>query len=362
MKLRQMMKSEKGAVLPFVAIVLGLFAFGFIALVIDVGIMYVEKKVMVTSADAAALAGAQVLRETKGVNKTGAKTTAENYAKYNGAEDGQVVVHIVNKGVILPSGVTDNREVVEVTVGKNESLFFARFLGDEDTDVKAQATATWGYIKKSYIGNFIPLFTFDSDYKLNTNTFLHENIENTNSYGFIDVGSGMSDIKEAIAGKNVGGNYMYDNLLDGKPGNGASLLGAVEERMKIAQVKDTDVERKNTMIGLIPIVDKVEFLELNSSGNAGRWKIPIKYFAYFEIIDVIKQNTSQGSSEALDPSQGYTKVISPIDQGIGASHPVYLLGKFTGEIVEARTLAEAGDQINPNPGGDSPATYSKLIK
>jgi Flp pilus assembly pilin Flp len=50
MKLKKLLKDEKGAAMPLIAIILGLFALGFIALVIDVGILYAQKKVMITSA------------------------------------------------------------------------------------------------------------------------------------------------------------------------------------------------------------------------------------------------------------------------------------------------------------------------
>lgn len=381
MIVKKLLRDEKGASLPFVTIILGLFALGFIALVVDVGFLYVERKAMITSADAAALAGAQVLRVSQGVNVNGvdgAIATAKKYAIANGADESHLNInppYVGTKLVTLPDGTTETRQVVEVTVKKNKQLLFARFLGDEDTDVKANAIATWGYIRKTYIGSFIPLFTFDTDYKLNTDIFLHENIDDTNGYGFIDIGAGMGDVKKAIAGTDVGGSYIYDNYLDGKPGAGESLRGAVEDRMIIAQGKATAVERRNTMIGLVPIIDKAEFLSLpeNDSGNANNWKLPIKYFAYFEIIDVIKQNTTDGSTEALNPANEYTKKGTPpfpysgsipanLLKGNGKADNTIVLGRFTGEIVEARTIAEAGDQIKPNPGGDSPATYSKLIK
>lgn len=379
MKVKRLLKDENGASMPLVALILGLFAFGFIALVVDMGAVYVEKKVMITSADAAALAGAQVLRECKlaGLPDVEARNKAvikaREYALANGADSSLVQVFVGNKAVKIPSGVTETRQVVEVTVGKNKELMFARFLGNEDTDVKANAIATWGYIHKTYIGSFIPMFTFDDDYKTDENIYLHDKIEDSNGFGFVDIGGGMGNIKKAIAGTNVGGSYVYDNYLDGRAGAGESLRLAVEERMKIAQGKATAIERRNTMIGLVPVIDRDKFSEINDGGNAASWQLPIKYFAYFEIIDVIKQNTIVGSAEALNPANEYTRKGFPsfdydgdlpanLLRRNGRAESTIVLGKFTGEIVEGRTVAEIGDQINPNPGGDAPATYSKLIK
>lgn len=148
MNKKKILKNKQGGVLPLVAIILGLFALGFIALVVDLGFLYVERKAMITSADAAALAGAQVLREykvkklldTEAIEK--AKEIAKEYAIANGAEKSQVDILVGNKHITLPNGNKETRQVVEVTVGKNKELIFARFLGDEDTDVKAQAIAT----------------------------------------------------------------------------------------------------------------------------------------------------------------------------------------------------------------------------
>lgn len=384
---RSLLKDENGAVLPFVVIILGLFALGFIALAIDAGILYAERKAMVTASDAAALAGAQVLRESNGANTVDANKVVLEYALANGAEtieapngtvaklgtlEADALDFVVNKEVTLPDGKKETRSVVDVTVGKREEAVFSRFLGNDSTDVKANAVSTWGYVKKAYIGDFLPIFVFDENYKLDSDIYLHEKIDGTNGYGYVDIGGGMGAIKEAIAGKDVGGSYIYDNLLDGKPGNGASLLGAVEERMKMAQGKSTAVERRNAMIGLVPIIDKEEFSNIpGNSGSYSHWKLPIKYFAYYEILDVIKQNNIVGSVEALNPDNEYKR------RGTGINYKdklpadllksnkveyVTIIGRFTGEIVDVRTIAEIGDQVNPNPGGDPPATYSKLIK
>jgi len=122
------------------------------------------------------------------------------------------------------------------------------------------------------------------------------------------------------------------------------------------------------MIGLVPIIDKEKFLNIpaNLGGNANKFQLPIKYFAYFEITDVIKKNSMIGSSEALNPLNEYKKVSSPINysnklSGQGVEY-TYVLGKFTGEVVNARTIVEIGDQVDPNPQSDITATYSKLIK
>lgn len=350
MKLRKLLKDEKGAVLPIVTLILGLFALGFTALVVDVGTLYIQRKAMITSADASALAGAQVLRVNQEAIKSGdktineveleAKTTAKNYAIANGADENQLNLnppYVGQKLVTLPNGATETRQVVEVTVGKNQSLIFARFLGDENADVKAHAIATWGYVKTS---GYLPLFIFNTGYNLNTNISLHdnvtvddENILKTNSYGFIQVGAsdGMSDIKKAIDGTISVDPKSIGDTLDGAPGKRESVYDSAFKR-----IGDTVI---------MPIIDWEKFKTMDENidnkgniiKNPDKWKLPIMFFAYFKITNVTDRN----------------------DKG---TESVEIEGEFTERIVEARIIVEVGDQIDPNPEGDTPATYSKLIR
>jgi len=335
---KKIIKDEKGASMPLVAIILGLFALAFIALVVDVGTLYVERKKMVTSADAAALAGAQVIRTNKLEEKPKgdsiifpeAQAIAEKYAIANGADPKQIKVFVGYKSVLLPDGKTESRQVVEVTVGKNKDLIFARFLGDDDTDVKANAVATWGYVKKSC---YFPIFIFDTSYELNKNITLHDNVSldgpKTNSYGFVQVNNnpGMSDIKLAIEGKISVPPKSVGDILEGVAGKRESVY-----KSAVTRIGD---------IVIIPIIDSVGFENnpANDAKNAKKWQLPVKYFAYFKITDVIKQNVQGNKS-------------------------VQIKGQFTGKIIDKINDVEDSDQSNPNtdPDGDAPATYSRLIK
>lgn len=368
------LKDEKGSTMVFTALFLALFGLGFMAIVIDLSNLYIQRKAMITAADSAALAGAQVLRTSLGTKMSGsdgAITIAGNYASLNGADSLKTDVFVGQMPVTLPNGDKDTRQVVNVTVTKSQPTIFAKFVGVNSIDVKAAATATWGYVKKAYIGSFIPFFTFDKDYELNKIEYLHSKIPDSNSYGLADIGSGLADIKAAIAGTKVGGSYIYNDFLKGESGKGSGIYDAVVTRMQNSQSKGTAEERRKYMIGLIPIIDEAEFLRINDTGKSStNWKLPIKYFAYFEILDVIKQNETDGSKYALKPDMYYPigtpnnySAVLPLTlidkKGVADT---LIIGKFTGEIINARTITQAGDQTNPSASGSTPATYSKLIK
>lgn len=371
MKIKGLLKDEKGAAMPFVAIVLGLFALGFIALVIDAGTLYINRKAMVTSADSAALAGAQVLRTSRGLNEADAKKAAEDYAKANGADKFDVFVG--SKLVTIPNGTVETRQVVEVTVSKNQSLIFARFLNDDAAEVKASAAATWGYVLKS---SYMPIFIFHTGYKLEQDISLHNNIGEdkedfkTNSYGFLEVNgkNSMKDINDAIRGNLSVNPISVGSTLGGIPGKRESVYDSAKTREK--------------QIVIIPVIDWDGFMENNDNidnkgainGNAEKWKLPIAFFAYFEIDEVIKQNgngnngngennenganNGNGNNNGNDGNNGNGGDVNNQNNGNKA---VEIKGRFVGKADE-RNLVEAGDQLNLNENGDSPAAYSKLIK
>lgn len=374
----RILKSDRAAVSIFVTIILAFVGFGLIALVVDVGGMYVERKAMVTAADAGALAGANRLREIasengnplSGASVSDAMAEARKFAALNGADPAAIQVVIETRNVNLSNGKNDTRQVVDVSVKHNTPTFFGRFLGDTSVDVAAQAIATWGYYYRSYMGDFLPLFVFDDAYTMDQQIILHDIVDEntTTAYGYIDIGSGMADIKKAIAGGSVGGTYMENNMLDGKTGAGNALGGAVETRMINANKMATAEERRKAMIGLIPVIDKAAFeawLADQGVGIDGKWpakiKLPIKYFAYFEIEDVVVK-APLGSTYALDPGNDYrpdgmAKTYDALPSN--KRNTDHIVGHFTGEKVFARSLIEIGDQNKPD---EKAALWAKLIK
>ncbi len=397
-RIRSLFRKEDGATSVLVVFFLGFFGLAFAALVIDASLLYAKRSAMITAADAGALAGANVIREQVLAGKSStspevvdlAKAAARQFAVTNGADDSLTTVEISKRTVPLPNGTTENRQVVDVTVGVKESSIFARFMGDSENTVRATATGTWGYVYKAYVGNILPLFIFDSNYKINTLTYLHDLLEtpvvpdpsnpDTNSYGYVQLtGSGKGDIKDALAGKYTGGLYMEKNILDGEPGKGNFVSGAIEERMTEAAKLGSVGERRSAMMGLVPVISWEKFKEIDSNFKskydklASQLKLPIEYFAYMEITDVVKSSSNWGSALALNPFEDPNSLYKAVGSAgrrnysavVGAKPPADLIvGRFTGETVQARTLTEAGDQINPNPDGgpqDISAMYAKLI-
>jgi len=286
--LPKMLKEEKGQVMVIVALAM-VVLLGFTALAVDGGALYLERRNMVTAADAAALAGAKELYLSDN-NVAKAVAEAKKYAEANGAAitDEIEVVDVDYNGVTVKG--------VSVNVGRNKGYTFGRVLGLDNTNVMAKATAVWLY-PTHYAGDLFPLFyVHPSGNELpdEQQVLLDEKLSPGN-WGLLDVGSGMNDINDVFAGApysagelvafyTSGGDYV---LAYTQPGNAQSRIKAIEERMEKANKPDSGV----TMEGIIPITRKFE--------ENGKAVIKIVGFASFLIEDVITTNEGEFSKGAL---------------------------------------------------------------
>ncbi len=119
-------KNEDGQALIMVVLAI-VVLMGIAALVVDVGMLYVEKANMQKAADAAALAGAQDLADV-----SAAQNTAKKYAEDNGAETNKTVITTPYKG--------DSKKI-KVICTKTVPHFFGKILGFTETKVSASAVA-----------------------------------------------------------------------------------------------------------------------------------------------------------------------------------------------------------------------------
>lgn len=118
-------KDQQGTALVLVA--LGMVVLlGSAALAADGGYLYLQRQQMSNAVDAAALAGGQELPD----DEDAAEAAAYNYADLNGCPSTEITV-----------AISADKRQVQVTAQREVSLFFARALGIETSEVAAQATA-----------------------------------------------------------------------------------------------------------------------------------------------------------------------------------------------------------------------------
>lgn len=130
--------NERGAATVFVALML-VVLMGFAAIAVDVGAMYAEKAQLQTGADSSALAiaGDCANGACGDVNATG-----QLLANSNSNDSSSGV-----SSITFPSATTVRVETNTRDAGSGAnafSLFFARVMGFETTDIRAVAEATWG--------------------------------------------------------------------------------------------------------------------------------------------------------------------------------------------------------------------------
>lgn len=135
------LNSEGGAVTIVVAFVI-FSLLAVTALVIDIGLLYQERRQLQTAADSATLAGAVDLAEGRSTEE--AQVTAEQYV----LENANVVPDQI--AVDFPSA-----NQIKVTCSTTRDLFIAPVFGKANSSVKTTATATYG--PATSVRNLVPI-------------------------------------------------------------------------------------------------------------------------------------------------------------------------------------------------------------
>lgn len=142
---------RRSGVAAIFSVVLLVVLLGFTALTVDIGHIYNVRAELQNAADAAAMAGVQMLPDENLAEKT-----AQNYANMNHTKHGAVVgdadVQLGNwdwDGLTFTAGGTPTNAVHVYTHrsqknGNPVSLFFAPVFGKSSTEVSASATASLG--------------------------------------------------------------------------------------------------------------------------------------------------------------------------------------------------------------------------
>ncbi len=398
MELISLRGNKRGAALPLVTIIICFVVFGIIALVVDAGMIYAEKKAMVTAADAGALAGAQVLKQSKGLDIASAVSQAALFVDYNGAK-AEPIPNVYYR---------DGRQVIEVIAQEEKENFFAKLIGFETTTVKSKAVATWGYYKEYDVdGSILPLFTFDTVFESSSGSAVQFGLHEDNvggsppNYGYVDIGN----IKKLLEGDQYKGTITP--ILYSKDGEVNNLDVSITNRLQKALLQPTVGEREMYMTGLIPVIDAEAFVnkyfdgtydisdvlsnpDAYTKGGQHWWEahleLKVKYFAYFVIEDVIFKNQPYGLGASIY-SSGYTAHYNPsrLNKGNGinysdglnltvngkeitkykvpASGPEAstIIGRYTGETTDRAKIVD-GDQNDPDPSVEGEAAYYKLIE
>ncbi|MHB1295728.1 MAG: pilus assembly protein TadG-related protein [Anaerolineae bacterium] len=126
--------AESGQILIIVALAL-MVLMGILALAVDVGIFYAQRRHMQNAADAGALAGIRVLAEAGPDGGSAAEAAAEAVARRYTVDE--------NGAATADADADAGARTVTVTAVTTSTTFFARVLGITEADINARAVATY---------------------------------------------------------------------------------------------------------------------------------------------------------------------------------------------------------------------------
>ena len=137
--MNRLRRLENGQVLALVTMSMVLLL-GFLALAVDVGMLWSERRHMQTAADAAAVAAAVALREGLDVTTAGRSAATHNSFTNGSSTDGNLVTVTINNPP-LSGAYAGNNSYVEAIVEQPQTTYFLRALGYNTVDVSTRAVS-----------------------------------------------------------------------------------------------------------------------------------------------------------------------------------------------------------------------------
>lgn len=248
----QLVKEERGAVLVLTAFAM-VVIFGFAALAIDGGRLYVTRGEIQNSADASALAGGQSLASSQGE----ANRAAREWADKNGLTGDEVVS--VDFNVRCGGGAKD--DTITVNVKRNVDFTFARVLGADESDVTACATVQLG--SPGEVRGVVPLSVEEDAINYGGTTILKTDSSNKNGANTGPLalgGGGSSTFRDNL-------NYGYDGEICGSETSGQTCIEDTEPGNMTGPTRDGIEYRLDNTSSQCDSVGEV--FKLRSDGKYG---------------------------------------------------------------------------------------------
>ncbi len=257
--MKKLLNEQKGSALIIVVIGMTVLM-GFVTLVTDIGLAFIEENKLKNTADAAALAGALELPSSP----VKAKETALEYVEKNGFPR-----------EIASITVTDSNHGIQVALKNRMDYIFARVLGYTDTEIDVASKALLGSVTEVYEG-IRPFAVEQQQFTYGQQVILKENSGDGyhGNYGAIALGgTGANAYK-----KNIINGYeaclKVGDIIDTEPGNmaGPTISGVYSIISGDCSTFD-NYSPDSKRLWTIPVVDSLQ--------NHGRSTVEIVGFALF---------------------------------------------------------------------------------
>jgi len=196
--------NQRGATLVWVLLAM-VALMAMLALVIDGGYAYTQRRRMQNAADAAAIAGARMC--ALGGDATQVDSAVSEFATANGATG-------VNWAYL------NDQTTVQVTASCAFPTFFASFVGLPQMTASALAEASLESL--SAAGNLLPIIIEEEDFVIGqTYDLWADDPESPGNFGWLDWNSvpvGNPELADNIANPSNSGNWAIDDWVPGGPG------------------------------------------------------------------------------------------------------------------------------------------------
>lgn len=259
MSLLRILREQKGTVAVLTALAITSLL-GFTALVVDIGVLYINKTQLVNMADAAALAGVQDLP----ADDVSAEKNAAFYAAQNG-----------NLTDVVNTTVGSDNKTITVTAKRTVALFFARVFAVNSSEVTATAVAAVRPI--SGVSGAVPFGIVKQDFIYGKTYLLKDGGGSgyDGNYGPLALGgTGASNyvdkIKYGYSGKLAIGQWVPTETgnMSGPTGQGVSYRIGLDSAAGFETVA-----KDSPRIVIVPVID--------SLAVEGRTDVEIVGFAAF---------------------------------------------------------------------------------
>lgn len=206
------LRNERGSTTVITALAMTAIL-GFSALVIDIGLIFIERTKLSNAIDAAALAGAQELPS----NPEKAIQVAKQYTNKNGILSDQIQISVEQDNTLL-----------RVTGLKKVNHVFAKVLGINETQVNVTSAVKVGPVTAVYDG-IRPFVVEEQNFQYGQRVVLKEGAQDGSigNYGAVALGGTGSTIFLNNVKYGFKGKLEVGQLIDTEPGNmsGATVDG-----------------------------------------------------------------------------------------------------------------------------------------
>lgn len=260
---KRLIKNNKGSVSIVLCLLLSALL-GFVALGVDIGMVYAERAKLSNAIDAAALAA---VLELPG-NEEKARSVALEYLGKNNINPDSTVVT-----------VSPDRKSIQIVGTISVHHFFAPVIGIENSNVTAATKAIVGPIKSAR-GGIRPFAVQIFDFSYGDVVTLKKGAGDgySGNYGAIALGGTGQDVFRINALYGFSGVLSVGDYIDTETGNMAGAVNAIKNYIQQENSSFDNFTRNSVRIWTIPLVDT---LELN-----GRGQIQVAGFAQFYVEDV----------------------------------------------------------------------------